>query len=383
MTNDLDRETLVQLARHLGWPAVSIHLPTHRSSPGTQEDRIRLKNLLREAGARLATGMRPAEAESMLAPIASLVEDDSFWREGFDGLAAFVSRDTSLAFRTDFALAESVVVGTRFSIRPLLSAAAPDPRFFVLALSKNSVRLFEVERDGARETPLSGAPSSLADALRYDDFERELQFHSRTPASAAGRGRRVAIFHGHGGIPDVEKEEIARYLREVDRAVTERLRDEGVPLLLAGVEYLLAIYRSVNSYPALLEGELPGNPDLLTPFEVHAAAWPVAEPHFHEDFERDSRLFEELAGGASTSTDLREILPAAHDGRVKVLFIAPDRPVWGAFDPAAARVVLHDAPGPEDLDLADLAVAETLMHGGTVYGATGEEALSAAAVFRY
>jgi hypothetical protein len=52
-----DLEALVE--RQAG-PCVSIYQPTHRAGPDTrryaQQDPIRLKNLLREAGQRLATG---------------------------------------------------------------------------------------------------------------------------------------------------------------------------------------------------------------------------------------------------------------------------------------------------------------------------------------
>lgn len=42
---------------------------------------------------------------------------------------------------------------------------------------------------------MKGIPKNLAEALEYDDPEKQLQFHTRTPAGAQ---KRSAVFHGHG-----------------------------------------------------------------------------------------------------------------------------------------------------------------------------------------
>lgn len=385
MTDILDRETLIELSRHVGWPAVSIHMPTHRSGPEIQQDPIRFKNLLKTATERLAGHLRMPEIETLLAPAFRLQQDAGFWRESADGLAVFLGEDETRVFRLEIELPEAVTVAERYTIRPLLAALNTGERFFVLALSKKRVRLLEGDAAGVRELDLTGVPESLAEALKYDDFERQVQFHSRTPAAAAGRGRRAAVFHGHGGIPDVEKENVARFFRAVDRGIHELLRDDDAPLLLAGVEYLMPIYREVNSYPHLVDAALTGNPDEMTPQELHAQARDVLRPHFRAEFESDLRTWRELSGVGGASEDIREIVPAAHEGRVRVLFVSPHSTVWGAFDPSSARVDVRDEPRPDDWDLADLAAAETLLHGGVVHAVGGSpgEPESAAAIFRY
>ena len=78
----------------------------------------------------------------------------------------------------------------------------------------------------------------MAEALRFNDPERRLQFHTGA-VTPGGRGDRPAAFHGHGVGQGVEaKTDILRDFHKVDEALQEVLRDEEAPLVLAGVDYL-------------------------------------------------------------------------------------------------------------------------------------------------
>jgi hypothetical protein len=86
---------------------------------------------------------------------------------------------------------------------------------------------------------------------------------------------------------------------------------------------------------------------------------------------------------------LKEIIPAAHHGRVESLFVAVGVQQWGRYEPGAGTVELHEDRALGDQDLLDLAAVETLAHAGDVYAVSpdkvpGPQANSpVAAVFRY
>jgi hypothetical protein len=365
-------------------PAVSLYMPTHRAGPQTRQDPIRLKNLLRLAEARLAElGLRAREAARVLAPAAALLEDTIFWRHQQDGLALFVGGGLFRHFRVPFPFEELVVVTERFHLKPLLSLFTGDGRFYVLALSQNEVRLLRGTRHSVGQVELETVPPSLAEALKYDDFERQLQFHTRTPGVG---GPRAAIFHGHGAGVDDQKDNLLRFFQQIDRGLREILREERAPLVLAGVDYLLPIYREANGYPHLTAEGIPGNPEARTPEELHRAAWAIVAPHFRQAQEAAAARFRQLAGSGLASADLREVLPAAAHGRVETLFVAVGVQRWGRFDPARGAVELHAAAEAGDEDLLDLAAVRTLVSGGTVHAVPPEEVPSetaVAAVFRY
>jgi Bacterial archaeo-eukaryotic release factor family 7 len=182
---------------------MSIFMPTHRTSPETKQDRIRFKNLLREAEKRLITsGLRSSEAKKLLTPAKTLLKDNLFWQYQADGLAVFISPEVFRYFHLPFRFEELLVVTDRFHMKPLLHLFTNDVRFYILALSQNEVRLFQGTRHGISEIEPEGVPGSMKEALKYDEPEKQLQYHTRTPG---GTGQRAAIFHGHGvGIDDAK-----------------------------------------------------------------------------------------------------------------------------------------------------------------------------------
>jgi hypothetical protein len=276
------------------------------------------------------------------------------------------------------------VVGERFHLKPLLPLLSGDGRFYVLALSQAEVRLFQCTRYSVGEVALESIPGSLAEALRYDDPERQLQFHTGTPT---GTGKRAALFHGHGVGTDDTKDNILRYFRQVDRGLRALLGEESAPLVLAGVDYLFPIYREANTYPNLLEKRITGNPEGLTAKELHGQAWKIVEFHFQREQKDAAARYRQFTGTDRASSDLKAIVPAAYHGRVEVLFVAVGIQRWGSFDPQENVVHLHRTPEPGDEDLLDLAAIQTLLHGGAVYAVEQEgvpdQKASMAALYRY
>ena len=169
-----DLRKLVEAAHPV---CLSIYQPAHRAGPDTRshatQDLIRLKNLLRAAADRLtAGGLRPRDAEDLLAPARRLLDDAVFWQYQSDGLAVFLAPGMTRTFRIPIRFEELVVVAPRFHVKPLLPLLTGDGLFYVLALSQNEVRLLAGTRNYMGEVELPGAPRSLAEALQYDDPER-------------------------------------------------------------------------------------------------------------------------------------------------------------------------------------------------------------------
>jgi len=375
----LTLDEALALARARGGHRVSLAMPTHRFGPGSQEeDTTRLKNLLRRASETLAErGLRPTEAATLLAPAYALTDDRPFWLRSTDGLALLIGPEGMRAFRLDHAPHESVTVDHRYRLRPVLSLIGGPRTFWLLAISQKRVRLYEGSRDALVEVPAEGIPESLADAMQWDDFEKaSLQFHS----GSGGRG--PAIFHGTGETP--VKDQLVRFFRAIDAGLREHLRDSQTPLILAGVDYLLPLYRDVSTYPHLADDAVTGNPDALTGPVLHARALEVAERIAEDELRALTARIEDQWGSARVTSDPETIIPAAHHGRVETLLLAEEAERFGSYDAESSRVTLHPAEGAEDL--LDLAALFTLEHGGAVIGLPAvamPRGADAVAVLRY
>jgi hypothetical protein len=274
------------------------------------------------------------------------------------------------------------VVTDRFHIKPLIPLLGIG-EFFILALSQNEVRFFQASRFGINEVDLEDAPESLAQALRHDDPEKQLQFHTGTPNQ---KGTRAAIYHGHGAGVDDAKTNILRFFRHVNDGVREILKDEQAPLVFAAVEYLFPIYQKANSYQFLTDESVAGNPETLSPEQLREMAWAIVEPSFDQTRRDALDRYHQLTASGQASRDLAIIAPAAHQGRVEILFVASGVQRWGKFDAAAQAVQTHEEAEPGDEDLYDFAAIQTLFQGGKVFVVDSREMpgdAAIAAVFRF
>lgn len=356
-----DLEGLLQ--PHEG-PCVSIFLPTHRTGREMAQDRIRLKNLLRQAESELeGVAIRDGTPASILQPARDRLTDrPEFWENLSDGLAFFLAPGFQRTFRVPLDFTELVVVAGAFHVKRLLPLVGGDGRFHVLALSQNHVRLLTGTRFSVEELAPEGLPRSLAEALWVDDDEKSLQMRS---AGASGAQRR-AMFHGHGAGDETEKTNLLRFFRRVDDGLRDHLDGSATPLVLAGVEHYFPLYREVSKHPALVEAGIAGSPEQLTAQELHDRAWAIMEPRFLK--EQEDALGRYRASHSRTSDAIEEILPAAHHGRVDTLFVTRGHQAWGAYVPGdGGKVLLHDAYEHGDRDLLDIAAAATLKTGGRVF----------------
>ncbi|MDX1521669.1 MAG: hypothetical protein R3264_08585, partial [Anaerolineae bacterium] len=307
---------------------VSIFMPIYGVGLDTDEDKIRFKNLITEAEKRLRDeGQLQSGRKDLLEPAKALLDDDHFWQNQRTGLAVFVSPALFRTYHLPFECETDLIVGQSFYLKPLLPMFALEQDFYLLALSQNEVRFFRGAWNGLEQIALENVPGSLAEALRYDEPAKQQQFH--TAAAPSGSGKQPAIFHGHGAGTDGEKNDILRYFQQIDRGVSEFLQGGQEPLLLAGVEYLFPIYQQANTYPHLSEDGIKGNPEPLSPAELHARAWPLVKQLFEQDRRQAAQRFEQLAHTDQVSNDLATIIPAAHYGQVEALFVAKNQHQWG------------------------------------------------------
>ena len=374
-----DLKALVQKRKDL---CISIYMPTHRSGVETQQNQIRFKNLIRDAEERLiASGMKPQDARSFLEKAQGMVNNVLFWRQQRDSLALFLSSDLFLHYNLPVHTAELIVVTDRFHLKPLLPLLSRDEHFYILTLSQNEVKLYEGTSLSMREMKIEGLPQGMGKALQADEPEKQVRFRS-----GGGGGERGAMISGHGAEIEDTKDNLLRYFRQVDRVLKDALKDEHVPLILAGVEFLFPIYREVNTYPALIEENIAGNPKRLSKEGLKKKGWALVSQHYAKDIESAVNLYKQSQGTGLTASNIKDILVAAHQGRVGVLFVPLEKELWGSFKSDSGQVTFSETPVTGGEDLFDLAAILTHVQGGNVFALPPEnipEGLSIAALFRY
>jgi hypothetical protein len=349
----LTREDLHELAQVGDGTRASVYMTTHTSGPETLQGPVQLRNLLDRA-AELGAD------DELLAPMRELLDDGDFWQHQSEGLALFAAPGFFRRYRLPVEVSEQVDVSNSFRVRPLVPLISDNDTFRIIALSQHAVRLFEADRYRIEELDLDGVPTSVDEALAYDDdFPR---MHR-----AAGGGH---SFHGHGGEEEGDKAEIERFFRAVDHALHEKYGVTGTPLVLASVAHHQPVFASVSTaHTHVLDEVVEGNPERTSPQDLHAAAWEIANRFLANDGRRAAwQRFQDASGTGLTATDLSTVVLSAAVGRVDTVFVAPGPPILGTYDvdTSTVRVAGTDAPGEAHrVDLVDEAVLQTLAHGGS------------------
>jgi hypothetical protein len=220
----------------------SIYMPTFRTGPDSQQGPARLRNLLRLTAENfIAAGVRSSEVTKTVTPIQKLITDTFFWQNQADGLAIFLCPDFVHYYRLPVNFKEIVTVGDRFNIKPLFPLLTGDGRYYVLAVSQKDIKLLQCTRFGYSEVKLpTSVPASLSEAMKYEDLDRESQFHGHI-------GDRE--YHGHQGsetigvamtshgktVAEENKDRILRYFHYIDHGLREILHEEDSPLVFSGV----------------------------------------------------------------------------------------------------------------------------------------------------
>jgi hypothetical protein len=367
-----DLEQLMEISSE--W-CVTLYMPAHKVGQEGQQDPIRLRNLIAQAQENLLEyGLHMPQIQALLRPAEELLTDgEQFWQHQSDGLAIFLSDHFSRTLRLPLKFEELVVVAGNFHLKPLLPLFSKDGKFYILAVSMNEIRLLLCTKYTIDEVELVGVPTSMKEALWMDDPEKFTGFH--TSASSPGRGgERQAIYYGHAAKSDEDKKNLLRYFQFVDAGLNDLLADKEIPMVLAGVDYLLPIYHEANSYSGLLEEGLVGNHDELNKKDLHHSAWKLVEPIFEQTQKKDMERFEQFYGQQNklASADLKTVLKAAQFGQVETLFVPLGVHRWGRYDPQQNRVTLDTKSKPENEDLLEFAVKQTIINSGQVYAVEPE-----------
>jgi hypothetical protein len=353
--------------------SVSLYMPTHRTGNEQQQNPIRLKNLLAEAETKLlANGLRRPEVQNLMRPAEELLWNTDFWQHQSDGLAIFLSDGFHVIYRLPNNFEELLIVSNNFHIKPLVPCLGRGIKFYLLALSLKNVRLFQANADTMSEVALN-FPTSMNEALWMDEPERYLNLHSGSVSQHEGKGG-SAIFHGHH-IADEEKTNILRFFQSINEGLNTLLEDKNVPMALAGVDYLLSMYREVTTYQNVLRDGVMGNPDRENLKELHEEARKIVQPIFEESQKKAFEKYEQLNGqknGLATS-DVRIAVKAAKFGQVETLFVPLGVQKWGRYDVQNNKVILESKPSGENEDLLDLAAAETILNSGQVFAVPREQ----------
>jgi hypothetical protein len=341
-------EEIAALASTRADACVSIYVPTTPLTQHVGASRIEYSNLAKAALSQLdASGFDKRRRARLDEGLAMLEADAEFWRVQAHSLAVFATPDRVLTYRLANKLKAMSEVSDRFHLKPLLRAVTFPHEAFVLAVSEGGVRLLEVLPDATPES--IKIPNLPKDAASHAG---KSTLNDRSPSGRiqGAEGQRVRHL---------------QYLRAIDAALRPVLSGRTTPLILAAVDPLASLYRTVNTYQHLHAGSLKVSPDGLKDAEIARMTGDLLDETHAETLKEAVRLFNTRSGQRRTASDLTDVARLATYGAVDTLFVDMDDVVPGTID-ANGVVSLAQAASSTTYGVVDEIATRVLASGGRV-----------------
>jgi len=365
---------LQMLSRAEG-PCVTLCLVPHLAGTGSRPSGVVLKTLLLDVKQALhECGMHPQDADSLLEPLEAMTVDAAMQLSHKHALCLFRSPREFHCFFVRALVEPGCHVEERFFVQPVLAHLDSRSTFLLLALAAKHMRLLRCEGGQMSPVPFpAGVPESETEFVGDDHGEEHTKNHASGIKFASSEGREKSAHF------------VADFMKAIDRGLLPIYREQGLPLVLAGVDEETAAYISVSGYQALVPESVKLSPDGgVTSAELVNAAAEILK-RWRSPAEKQVLADFTTMGLARRSTASEAILLAAAAGKVQHLLVQRGAQVSGH----AQRILgLGAGEGYEyrNADLVNAATVEVLKHKGVVWLLEAEqmpEPVPMAAVMRY
>lgn len=304
------------------WPAplITVYMPTHSAPtpPNMTEDRRRFKNLRsRVVQVIKASPEVSYKARQSIERRLQEIEDDlNFWEHRTHGIAIFITQTSTSTFDLPIDCDEYIAVDSYFHTVPLFGFFYDWVDYYVLIVSKKHPMLFSGNTYGLRNIHASLPVAQVGRRHKHEDLPNTVHVISK------GKGRQEYFGNSY---PLVTKEESLHFYRALDRSVQKNMaKNQSHPLILAGTEEDVCIYRSVSSYAHMLPGHIESANSPTSPHQLTSAATSfVCRAILHKRHQEQQERFMRLAHASSgrASSDLATIRDAAAEGRIETLIV--------------------------------------------------------------
>lgn len=344
----MNRHEILLLQQIKNGPALTITLPTHRTSLENKQDRIRLENLLKQANNTLTAELGKKGAEPIAARLESLVANLDY-RYLLDGLALFVNSDFARAVMLPVKqINERVILADSFFTRDLVFAMNRTPRYWVLALSEKPTRLYEAARDDLVE-------------IKSDGF----------PMVHEGPGGATSLPGGFGIKKSAYRDEYHRkFFRSVDSNLRPLLNDDPLPLVIVGVDRYLAFFDEVTKNKSAVIGRLMGSHDKTSPAELAKLVWPLVKDWQAKQRQEALQALSKAVGEGRSKSSIDEVWRSAKYGDGLLFFVEEDYHHPAGVDQSGLQLLPPDDPAAtkQFADVIDEIIEMVLLsHGRIVF----------------
>ncbi|QIO06112.1 AOC03_06830 family ribosome hibernation factor [Acinetobacter shaoyimingii] len=327
-------------------PAVSIFVPSHRTSPDNQQDGIALKNALSELEDRLNENYDKREAQAILDQIdLSLKSHDHNYN--LDTIAIFATAEEAHVFRFPFQTVARIVVNDQFALREIQREINNGVDYYALVISRDNARLIEAYNDTA------------VHEFDHNDEIQNLAFPIKNDVSGAG----------DRSDDRAEENAFKEFLNRVDKSVQEIYHQSPLPVFIVGDTRTVSIYEQVCDNTQIIAGKVTNSSDLDAEARILIEE---IQQDVHDYRNEQQKIALEKVGQAKGQdlllNDIQTIYAGAVEGRISDLFIRKGYVQPAQVNTETLNVLITDDEAKMTTDdiVADI-IDLTIQNGGQTH----------------
>ena len=290
------KELLMKLGTEKNTPCVTISFNTHRTHPGNIQDKIILKNLLKEAEKRVVKEFGKKSNEVLIEKIAA-VQNEVDINYNLDSLHLFLSNNTEEIVKLPWSISHNRVhVSNTFAIRSLIKIYNQSESYLVMVLSQGGVNLYEAINDG------------IIGEIINDDFPFPENSHN-------------IFFPERKSDPVYVDDLIRKYFNRIDKSFVKVHNETGLSCIVVSTVDNYSLLIQVADKPEAYNGFVRIDYNRRAPHQIVQQTWKLIKSLQSERKAMAIKEMKEAVAQGKVVTDLQEIYQAAIDGRGDLLII--------------------------------------------------------------
>ena len=275
---------------------VSIILNTHRTRPDNQQDRIVLKNLIKEAEDRLNKDYDKtliAKITEQLHQCAEKIDHE----HNQEALVIYVNESYAEYHRISIPVINRVVIDPRFATRDLIRSKTLENKFHALVLSKHIAKLYAIKSSHEIEE-LNGAFPLLNHHVPADPLMQ---------STNKGQDNLVEEF-----------------FNMVDKQVNKSVPNPKENILLLTDSRNYDHYSKVADHKNKIAGYISGNFENSTTHQILSQSWEFMSSKNQGSIQLKMEDLEKAQKSGKVISDISEIWRSIKEGKGQTLFVHKD-----------------------------------------------------------
>lgn len=282
-------------------PAVSLIIPTEKAYPKYKIQEERMRYLLGTIEKQLADQYSKNEIEKITDKLEALI-DSIDHKKLSRGLALYLSPERGRIIYLPFPVKEKTIVDSSFEVRDLLYSAKNSIGYMVLLVRAKKPEIYFGYNSTLIKEPNTGLPEGT------ESVERDY-------------ASKVGNFSDPSAIAETE---LDKYLREIDRVLSEKLKAADIPVIVCGSKRTVGHFKKITGNTKKIAGFIEKDFTYHSKREIYEAIEPLIAEKVQENQRKALQLLDEAAGKKLCVYGLEKVWRAATEMKGELLVVEKD-----------------------------------------------------------